>query len=112
MTTEFKIFCGLNTNGHDGVDSRALVKKLALKYFPEGHSIAEETGRWALRDEQGPTSNVITEQTLVVTWISSKTYRADKEAELLVGRFAGAYKAKAFQESVLITRRQIDCFFI
>lgn len=112
MTTEFKIFCGLDTNGHDEVDARALVEKLALKHFPEGHSIAEETGRWALRDSQGPTPNVVTETTLVVTWISSEVYRTAKEAELLVGRFAGAYKAKAFQESVLITRREIDCFFI
>ena len=112
MTIEFKIYCGLDTNGHEEVGSRAIVEKLALKYFPDGHTISEELGRWARRDHYGPTSDVITEQTLVVTWICSDVQNTDGKAERLVGRFAGAYKAKAFQESVMITRRDLDCFYV
>ena len=108
MTIQFEIYCGLDANGHD-VDTRALVERLALKYFPDGHSIRSELGRYAFRDHYGPTNDVITEETLVVTWLVSE---AVTNADNLVGRMAGDYKNLAYQESVMISRREVDAIFI
>jgi len=109
MTVQFSVYCGLDTNGHDEVDARQTVLDLALKYFPDGHSISEHTGRWARRDSYGPTSDVITEQTLVVDWIYSPVSTMSlAHARNLVSRFAGAYKEACFQESVLLVEMPID----
>ena len=109
---QFEIYCGLDTNGHQ-VDARALVAELAVKYFPDGHSIREETGRWARRDHYGPTSDVITEQTLVVTWLYSPVSgHSHAKAKEIVGRFAVDYKNQAFQESVLLVELPIDAILI
>ena len=39
MSTEFKIYCGTDTNGVQGVDARAYALNLAAEYFPLGHTI-------------------------------------------------------------------------
>ena len=111
MTTEFKIYCGTDTNGHD-VDARQLALDLALKFFPDGHTITEELGRWALRDHYGPTSEIVTEPTIVITWVATEQEVATGSAESLVTRLAKAFKDGAHQEAVLITRREIDAVFI
>ena len=111
MTTQFQIFCGLDTNGHD-VDARQAVLDLALKYFPDGHSIREETGRWSRRDHYGPTSDVITEQTLVVTWLVDPVQAANGNGRKLVGRFAKDYKDRTFQQAVMVVEMPIDAIFI
>lgn len=111
MTLEFQIFCGLDTNGRD-VDAEKLLSDLAIKYFPDGHSLQEVTGRWARRDHYGPTSEVLTERTIVVIWQVSEVQNVDGRAERLVGRFAKAYKDGAYQEAVLVSKRELDCWMI
>ena len=111
MTIEFKIYCGTDTNGHD-VDARQLALDLAVKFFPDGHTITEELGRWALRDHYGPTSKIVTEPTIVISWIASELEVVTGSAESLVDRCAAAYKSGAYQEAVMITRHEIDAVFI
>ena len=106
MTTEFKIYCGTDANGHD-VDARQLALDLAARYFPLGHTITEDLGRWTKAD-----GTIVTEQTVVITWIASPEYVQADEAEGLVSRVAGEFKNGAFQEAVLITRREIDAVFV
>ena len=103
MASVFSVYCGLDTNGHD-VDSEAIFYELAADFFPHGHSVREEVGRWL--SQHGP----VTERTLVLTIMADgATY---KEVHEKVGRFAGAYKIKAYQEAVLITEHAIDAVFI
>ena len=98
----YTFFLGTDTNGFD-VDAEAIALELAAKYFPLGHSIRHETGRW--QTQQGP----VTEETIVVTWLAENDSR---ETEHQAGRFAGAYKNKAYQEAVLVTREEVDGFFV
>ena len=111
MATEFKIFCGTDTNGRK-VDANQLALDLAVKFFPDGHTITEETGRWALRDHFGPTKEIVTEKTIVITWIATEQEVATGSAESLVRSCASAFKIAAFQQSVLVTRRTIDADFL
>ena len=106
MTTQFSIFCGTDTNGHD-VDARQLALDLAAKYFPLGHSITEQIGRWQTAD-----GSIVTEPTIVITWIASAELVRTNEADGAVSRLAGEYKNLAFQEAVLITRQELDAVFI
>ena len=106
MTTEFKIYCGTDTNGHD-VDARQLALDLAAKHFPLGHTITEELGRWTTTN-----GAIVTEPTIVITWIASAEYVQADEADGLISRVAGEYKDLAFQEAVLVTRREIDAIFV
>ena len=106
MTTEFKIYCGTDTNGRD-VDARQLSLDLAAKYFPLGHTIAEELGRWTTAD-----GTIVTELTIVIAWIASAEQVKTNEADRLVSRLASEYKHLAFQEAVLVTRRELDAVFI
>ncbi len=106
MCTEFKIYCGTDTNGHD-VDARQLALDLAAKYFPLGHTITEELGRWTTAD-----GAIVTEPTVVIKWIASAELVRTNEADTAVSRLAGEYKDLAFQEAVLITRQQLDAVFI
>jgi hypothetical protein len=109
---QFEIYCGLDTNGHD-VDAKQIAYNLALKYFPDGHSIREETGRWARRDHYGPTSEVITEQTLVITWsFSPVSGHSLAKAREIVGRLAKTFKDQAFQESVMVVEIPIDAIYV
>ena len=102
MNIQFQIFCGTDTNGRD-VDGRALALKLAAEYFPLGHSITEQTGRWQTAD-----GSIVTEPTIVITWITTPSPEADK----LIRDCAGAYKQLAFQEAVLVTRQELAADFI
>ena len=106
MTTEFKIYCGTDANGHD-VDARQLALDLAAKYFPLGHTITEELGRWTTAD-----GTIVTEPTIVITWIASAELVQTNQADGTVGRCAGEYKNLAFQEAVLVTRREIDAILV
>lgn len=111
MTTSFQIFCGTDTNGRN-VDAKKIALDLALKYFPDGHSIREETGRWAIRDHFGPTSEIVTESTIIISWFATDQEIATGSAESLVNRLAADFKAQAFQQSVLITRQNLDASFV
>jgi hypothetical protein len=106
MTTQFQIFCGTDTNGHD-VDARQLALDLAAKYFPLGHSITEQLGRWQTAD-----GTIVTEPTIVITWIASAELVRTNEADGAVSRLAGEYKNLAFQEAVLVTRQELDAIFV
>ena len=111
MTIQFKIYCGLDTNGLE-IDSRRVCLDLALKYFPDGHSIHSEIGRWARRDHYGPTSDVVTEETLVVTWLVDPVQAANDNGRKIVGRFAKAYKDRTNQQSVMVVEMPIDAIFV
>ena len=107
MTTEFKIYCGTDTNGNEGVDAKAYALNLAAEYFPLGHTITEELGRWTTAD-----GTIVTEPTIVISWIASAEQIQTNEAHALVSGCAAAYKNLGFQEAVLITRREVDAIFI
>lgn len=107
MSTLFQIYCGTDTNGHDDVDARAYALNLANEYFPHGHSIREESGRW--QDAHGV---MITEPTVVISWTATAEQVRTGEAAKRVSQCAGCYKALALQESVLITRQEVDAVFI
>ena len=98
----FRIYLGLDTKGRLTLDqARETALGLAVDYFPHGHTIIEATGRW--QQDNAP----VTEPTIIVEVLT--TY-ANEEAK--VRNLAGAYKALAFQESVLITSTEIDADFV
>ena len=101
MSTIYRIYCGLDTNGHD-IDAKSIVNSLAAECFPHGHTVIEANGRWM--GEVG----VIDEPTLIIEYITENP----KVDEKHVTRFAGLYKIKAYQESVLINRINADSFFV
>lgn len=102
---KFEFFLGTDTNGHD-VDGIKLAYDLAAQFFPAGHSIREEEGRWM------GAVGVIDELTVVVTWLVADELIHSGEADRIASRFAGAYKTAAFQESVLVERQTVDAFFV
>jgi len=91
------IFLGLDTNGHD-VDARATALRLAAKWLPLGHTIIEATGRWSGQ------VGTVDEPTIIIQVFSER----DSEARAL----AGEYKDLCFQESVAITRQEIEVDFV
>ena len=97
----FTFYLGTDTNGRV-IDAESVALRLAAEHFPMGHSIGEEIGRWMT--EQG----LVTEKSIVVTYLCE----ASKESETRASRFAGAYKEQAFQEAVLVTREEVDGFFV
>lgn len=100
-----RIYCGLDTNGHDA-DANKIALDLAAKYFPNGHTVYDANGRWS------GAVGVIDEPTIVVEVMSpSAEIDADKLTHA-VQLFAGAYKIQAYQESVLITKQEIDAWFV
>ncbi len=107
MSTEFKIYCGTDTNGNEGVDAKGYALNLAAEHFPLGHTITEELGRWTTAD-----GVIVTEPTIVITWIASAEQVQTGEAHGKVSRCASDFKFFCYQESVLITRREIDAVFI
>ena len=104
-TQRFSFYLGTDTNGHD-VDAIKLAYDLAGEYFPHGHSIREEEGRWM--GEQGS----VTELTIVVTWLAESGQVITGEADRKASRFALAYKDLAFQEAVMIERQSVDSFLV
>ena len=97
----YRIYCGTDTNGHD-VDGKQLALDLAAKNFPNGHTVFYADGRWT--GEVG----VINEQTVVIEYLAHSAAEGDKK----VGKFAFEYKNQAYQESVLVTKREQDAFFV
>lgn len=100
-----RIYCGLDTNGHD-VDAKKVALNLAAKYFPNGHTVYEANGRW--NGEVG----VIDEPTIVVEVMSGNSESERACHHKAVQLFAGNYKDHAKQESVLITSQDIDAWFV
>ena len=92
------IYCGLDTNGHDDIDARAVALELAAKWLPFGHTIIEATGRWSGQ------VGTVDEPTLIIQVFADR----DSEARALAGEF----KNRCFQESVAITRQEIEADFI
>lgn len=102
MTTQIKIFCGLDTKGRLTLDqARETALGLASDWFPHGHTIVEATGRW--QQDNAP----VNEPTIIVEVITTNSTQ-----EAFAYSLAGAYKNLAFQESVLITRQEIEADFV
>lgn len=94
----FRIYLGLDTKGRLTLDqARETALGLATDWFPHGHTIIEATGRW--QQDNAP----VDELTIIVEVITDNATDAAKAYKL-----AGAYKALAFQESVLITRTAVE----
>ena len=100
-----RIYCGLDTNGHD-VDAKEVALDLAAKYFPNGHTVYDANGRWT--GEVG----VIDEPTIVVEVLCSSDEIERDQHHHAVQLFAGGYKTGAYQESVLVTSQEIDAWFV
>lgn len=107
MTVRYSFFCGLDTNGHD-VNARAIVEDLAAQFFPDGHSIREERGRYLMRT----TGEVINEDTLVVTWFCTDQQKLIGEGHTKAASFAAAVKDQCYQESVLVVTEHVDAVFV
>lgn len=108
MTAEFKIYCGLDTRGQLTADqARETALGLAADWFPHGHTISEEVGRW-----QDASGVMLTEPTIVISWTATAEQVRTGEASKRVSQCAGSYKVLAFQESVLITSQEVDAIFI
>ena len=97
----FKVYLGLDTNGHN-VEGHVVALDLAAKFFPNGHTVVNANGRWT------GAVGVIDEPTLIVEVITDNV----SECEPIVRNFAGAYKIAAYQESVLITKTEINADFV
>ena len=95
----FRIYCGLDTNGqmHPEIAHQA-AERLALKFFPHGHTIYEAQGRWMGEKV------ACTEETLIIEVMTD-----DAQA---VYNLAGAYKQQAYQESVMITEVEVNASFV
>ena len=108
MTTEFKIYCGTDARGNlTANEARETALGLAADWFPHGHTISEELGRW--QDAQGA---MITETTIVISWTATAEQVRTGEAAKRVSQCAGSYKALAMQESVLITSQKVEAVFV
>ena len=107
MSTLYSITCGLDTNGHS-VDAASLARLIAAECFPDGHTIIEAQGRYLMRT----TGKVIDEPTLIVQWMATDDEELNGEARERVNGFAAAYKAFAYQESVMITAQNVDAVFV
>lgn len=96
----FRIYCGLDTNGQLPTEvARQTAERLALKFFPKGHTIYDAVkGRWMGEKV------ACTEETLVIEVMTSNA-RA-------VYCLAGAYKKQAKQESVMITEVEVNASFV
>ena len=104
MSIQYQIFLGTDTNGHmPEAEARQLAFDLAAQYFPHGHSIREEMGRWQLED-----GTCVTELTVVITWISTDEQDLNGDGRKKVSGIAGAYKTRAHQEAVLVTEQAIE----
>ena len=99
---QLDIYCGLMTgNSPSIVDfNRGLIARLALKYFPHGHTLIDAKGRW----DQG--GMPVTEPTTIVRLI------LDESDENKARQLAGDYKNLAEQESVMIIKTDIDASFV
>ena len=106
MTVRYSFYCGLDTNGHD-VDARAIVEDLAAQFFPDGHSIREERGRYLMRT----TGEVINEDTLVVTWLCMDSDKLIGVGHKKANGFAAAVKDQTYQESVLVITEDVYAVF-
>ena len=95
------IYCGLLSSAIPEEEAAALVRSLAIEYFPNGHTIHEATGRW--NGGNGP----IDEQTLIVEVWEVNGFLKPPYAE-----FAGEFKDRASQESVVILSVKSDALVI
>lgn len=80
-----------------------LARNLAADYFPDGHSVRIEDGCWRMR-----TGEIVNERTVVITWLTE----SDALTNAKVGKLAHQFKNEARQEAVLVTRQEVDSFFI
>ncbi len=98
----FRIYCGLDTKGRLTLEqARETALGLACDYFPHGHTIIEATGRW--QQDNAP----VDEPTIIIEVLTTYPYEERK-----VRNLAGGYKVLAFQESVLITKQEINADFV
>ena len=91
------IYCGLNSQVMDNDQADQLVRDLAIKHFPNGHTIHEATGRWA------GAFGACDELTLIVEVWEVSGFNVPA-----VGRFAMDYKDQAAQEAVVILTMQCE----
>ena len=106
MTVRYSFYCGLDTNGHD-VDARAIVMEAAADFFPDGHSIREEKGRYLMRT----TGEVIDEDTLVVTWMCTDQQKLIGEGHKKAAAFVSVVKDQCYQESVMVVTEDVFAVF-
>ena len=92
------IYCGLMANnGLTEDETRQLVNDLAMKHFPNGHTIHEAVGRWAGVMVQ------CNEATMIVEVWEMNGFDVPPLA-----KFIGDYKNGAAQESVVLITREVE----
>ena len=97
---KFEIFAGLADASGDNSPQTVSINRDKLRHICDvalkGYTWQEVSGRWHSYEEPS----------VIVTYI------ADYDAEQLVRNAAGLYKDAASQESVLVTKQQIDGGFV
>lgn len=115
MPVLFEIYCGLDSQARK-IDTKTIALDLALKYFPAGHSVREETGRWMATGTKYSRGTALTEKTLVISWYASDELCVngllDGKADDLVNKMAIEYKNLASQEAVMVTKRNVETYFL
>ena len=102
---QLDIYCGLITKDDTSTIefNTGLVERLALKYYPHGHTLISAQGRW----DQGGVP--ITEPTTIIRLILDERVAG---TENKARQLAGDYKVIALQESVMIIKTNIDASFV
>ena len=98
-TTTYTITIGLESPELTVEQCRAFAFIAAGKYFPEGHTIVEATGRWT--SDRG----VIDEPSLIITVIG-------QDVDDAVRGFVSDYKRGCFQDCVLVQVTRPETFWV
>ena len=113
MPVLFEIYCGLDSQSSH---AKEIALDLALEYFPMGHSVREELGRWMGTGTKYSHGTALTEKTLVISWYAADEScingLLDGQTEDRVNRMAARYKELAYQESVMVTKRDVEAYFV
>ena len=108
MASRFQVYIGTDTRGRLPLaEVRQAIFDQAVDAFPHGHSIREEMGRWQHSD-----GNVVTERTIVVSWMASDEDLISGKAWNRVSGFAGRCKALCLQESVMIEEAKLTSIIL
>ena len=102
MTTKYEIHCGSDAPNMTPDEAMDLARQLAAEAFPHGHSVRVEDGCWMMANGE-----IVTEKTVVITWLCSDSDKSAGLAHARANRLAGSYKHLARQEAVMVTTQEV-----
>jgi len=101
---EIKIVCGCESPAMREDQAHLAVLRLAAQYFPNGHTVTVGHGRW-----MSPERGLVSEKTVIVSVLAG-----DRKDPIFstAYEFAGAYKAEAQQDAVIVQLQEIEYDFV